>query len=352
MPIEEQAEERIQNAVQNIITGGARLVLKVPKSVFLALLRAGATLTKAGVHGAAAAVRNTVDTGRMSEKRLQGKKDGDLHELQLDDETIREVQRSLRSSGVDYALERTDDGHYFLHFAGKDEDHVRHAVQRAFRKMGLDVTDEDLTPEPQEKPGEETLNVRDPTPETREKPAAGTTSPSDEAPRNGIVRDSIDPEIMELAANELAARHPRLSWDSLMGDAPWSEQAGREYVARVLALADGDRKLGGELNTILHDDFGQDTRTPEQARGKTPEPAGEGERRGNGDARPTDRDRQPRTENDMRRNTGKEVVEPKPIRSRKTLLDRFKTKLNENLAERNNNKPPARDRDRTPRKGR
>lgn len=360
MPIEEQAEERIQNAVQNIITGGARLVLKVPKSVFLALLRTGTKLAKTGVHGAAAAVRNTVDTGRMSEKRLQKKKGGDLHQLRLDDETMREVQRSLREAGIDYHLERTDDGQFFLHFAGKDEDHIRHAVRRAFEKMGLDVTAEDLTPDPQEKPVEKTRDTPGPTPEpqgeTQERPAAERedVSPSAAVERSqrGIDWHSVDPEIMELAANELASRHPSLlSWDRLMEGLPWNEEANREYVDKVLSWADSRLDLHEEFNTILHDDFGQGAQPPEKALEKTPEPAAEGERRGNDDARTAGHDRQTRTENDTRRDGNKEG-EPKPIQSRKTLLDRFKTKLNENLAEQKNNKTPAPNRDRTPRKGR
>ena len=90
MPIEEQAEEKIQNVVQTIITGGARLMLRIPKGVAMALLRSGMKLAKTGVHAA----------GEMSEKRLQRKKDGDLHELQLDDSTMREVQRSLKTAGL------------------------------------------------------------------------------------------------------------------------------------------------------------------------------------------------------------------------------------------------------------
>ena len=132
MPIEEQAEEKIQNVVQTIITGGARLMLRIPKGVAMALLRSGMKLAKTGVHAAGETVKNKIDSGEMSEKRLQRKKDGDLHELQLDDSTMREVQHSLRKSGIDYHLERTDQGQFILHFAGKDEDHVRHAVQRAF----------------------------------------------------------------------------------------------------------------------------------------------------------------------------------------------------------------------------
>ena len=141
MPIEEQAEEKIQNAVQTIITGGAKLMLRIPKGVAMAMLRSGMKLAKTGVHAAGAAVKDGIDSGEMSEKRLQRKKDGDLHELQLDDSTMREVQRSLKTAGIDYHLERTDQGQFILHFAGRDEDHIRAAVQRAFRNMGLDVAD-------------------------------------------------------------------------------------------------------------------------------------------------------------------------------------------------------------------
>lgn len=104
MPIEEQAEEKIQNAVQTIITGGAKLMLRIPKGVAMALLRSGMKLTKTGVHAAGEAVKNKIDSGEMSEKRLQRKKDGDLHELQLDDSTMREVQHSLKTAGIDYHL--------------------------------------------------------------------------------------------------------------------------------------------------------------------------------------------------------------------------------------------------------
>lgn len=120
MPIEEQAEEKIQNAVQTIITGGAKLMLRIPKGVALAMLRSGMKLAKTGVHAAGEAVKDGIDSGEMSEKRLQRKKDGDLHELQLDDSTMREVQRSLKTAGIDYHLERADQGQFILHFAGRD----------------------------------------------------------------------------------------------------------------------------------------------------------------------------------------------------------------------------------------
>lgn len=209
MPIEEQAEEKIQNAVQTIITGGAKLMLRIPKGVAMAMLRGGMKLAKTGVHAAGEAVKDRIDSGEMSEKRLQQKKDGDLHELQLDDSTMREVQHSLRKSGIDYHLERTDQGQFILHFAGRDEDHVRHAVQRAFRGMGLDVADDDFTveqTEQQERTTEQTRN--DTEPPARETPDEPAAKPM---PTQRIAWDFVDPEVMEMAANSLAARHPELS---------------------------------------------------------------------------------------------------------------------------------------------
>lgn len=232
MPIEEQAEEKIQNAVQTIITGGAKLMLRIPKGVAMALLRSGMKLTKTGVHAAGKAVKDRIDSGEMSEKRLQRKKDGDLHELQLDDSTMREVQHSLRTAGIDYHLERTDQGQFILHFAGKDEDHVRHAVQRAFKNMGLDVADDDFTIEQTEQQERTTEQTRsEPEPPARETPAEPAAKPM---PTQRIAWDFVDPEVMEMAANSLAARHPELSWDRLMGDTTCDERAGRDFADRII----------------------------------------------------------------------------------------------------------------------
>ncbi len=240
MPIEEQAEEKIQNAVQTIITGGAKLMLRIPKGVAMAMLRGGMKLAKTGVHAAGEAVKNKIDSGEMSEKRLQQKKDGDLHELQLDDSTMREVQHSLKTAGIDYHLERADQGQFILHFAGKDEDHVRHAVQRAFKGMGLDVTDDDFTVEQTE----QTRN--EPEPPARETPAEPATKPM---PTQRIAWDFVDPEVMEMAANSLTARHPELSWDKLMGDTTCDEQSGRNFADRIIGKAAATRACATSSTT-------------------------------------------------------------------------------------------------------
>ena len=359
MPIEEQAEEKIQNAVQTIITGGAKLMLRIPKGVAMALLRSGMKLTKTGVRAAGEAVKNKIDSGEMSEKRLQKKKDGDLHELQLDDSTMREVQHSLKTAGIDYHLERTDQGQFILHFAGRDEDHIRHAVQRAFKGMGLDIADEDFAveqqTEQQERTTEQTRSEPDGTP-TRETPAEPATKPM---PTQRIAWDFVDPEVMEMAANSLAARHPELSWDKLMGDTTCDEQADRNFADRIIGKAAADPSLRDELDAILRDDYGQGAQTQERTRKQTtepnrktptskpesePEPAPD-------EARTPATRQQTQARADNPRPAGKEQ-KPKPIRSKKALLERFKTRLNENLAEQKNHMPPTQNRDRTPRKGR
>lgn len=357
MPIEEQAEEKIQNAVQTIITGGAKLMLRIPKGVAMAMLRSGMRLAKTGVHAAGEAVKTKIDSGEMSEKRLQQKKDGDLHELQLDDSTMREVQRSLKTAGIDYHLERADQGQFILHFAGRDEDHIRHAVQRAFKNMGLDVADDDFAveqTEQQERTTEKTRNESEIP--SREPPAEPSTKPM---PTQRIAWDFMDPEVMEMAANSLAARHPELSWDKLMDGADWNERTGREFAERIIGKAAADPSMRDELDTILHDDYGQGAQTQERNRAQahkpgrttpTSEPETEPE--------PTPDEPQTRTapqQTQARTNgpkqSGKER-KPKPIRSKKALLERFKTRLNENLAAQKNHTPPTQNRDRTPRKGR
>lgn len=350
MPIEEQAEEKIQNAVQTIITGGAKLMLRIPKGVAMAMLRSGMKLTKTGVCAAGEAVKNKIDSGEMSEKRLQRKKDGDLHELQLDDSTMREVQHSLKQAGIDYHLERTDQGQFILHFAGRDEDHIRAAVQRAFRNMGLDIADEDFTVEQTE----QTRN--EPEPPARETPAEPEAKPM---PTQRIAWDFVDPEVMEMAANSLAARHPELSWDKLMGDTACDEQAGRDFADRIIGKAAADPSLRDELDDILRDDYGQGAQTQEQTRRQTTEPSREApatEPENQPEPTPAEtQSKDPQQQTQARTNGPKpagKAQKPKPIRSKKALLERFKTRLNENLAEQKNHMPPTQNRDRTPRKGR
>ena len=264
---------------------------------------------------------------------------------------MREVQHSLKTAGIDYHLERADQGQFILHFAGRDEDHVRHAVQRAFKGMGLDVTDDDFTVEQTE----QTRN--EPEPPARETPAEPATKPM---PTQRIAWDFVDPEVMEMAANSLTARHPELSWDKLMGDTTCDEQAGRNFADRIIGKATADPSLRDELDDILRDDYGQgaqnpgaDTQADDRAEPEDADiEAGKANRNPHRTKARTPATRQQtQARADNPRPAGKEQ-KPKPIRSKKALLERFKTRLNENLAEQKNHMPPTQNRDRTPRKGR
>ena len=178
-------------------------------------------------------------------------------------------------------------------------------------------------------------------------------------PTQRIAWDFVDPEVMEMAANSLAARHPELSWDRLMGDTTWNEQAGRDFADRIIGKAAADPSLRDELDAILRDDYGQGAQTQEQTRRQTTEPsretpATEPENQPEptpAEARTPATRQQTQARADNPRPAGKEQ-KPKPIRSKKALLERFKTRLNENLAEQKNHMPPTQNRDRTPRKGR
>lgn len=105
--------------------------------------------------------------------------------------------------------------------------------------------------------------------------------------------------------------------------------------------------------------YGQGAQTQEQTRRQTtepnrekpaPEPESEPEPAPDEARTPATR-QQTQARADNPRPAGKER-KPKPIRSKKALLERFKTRLNENLAEQKNHMPPTQNRDRTPRKGR
>ena len=93
-------------------------------------------------------------------------------------------------------------------------------------------------------------------------------------PTQRIAWDFVDPEVMEMAANSLAARHPELSWDRLMGDTAWNEQAGRDFADRIIGKAAADPTLRDELDTILRDDYGQGAQTRSRPAGGRPSQAG------------------------------------------------------------------------------
>lgn len=151
MAIEEAIEGQARSAAMSLMQQGGHLVLQVSGSLATKLVSAAGWSVQAPASKVAAKAKEKIHSGQMSEKRLQKLHDADLHEIKLDDESLKEVGRSLRKSGVDYAVEKSDDG-YYLHFQGKDTDHVQHAVNRAFESVGLGFDPEPLRKETVEKP--------------------------------------------------------------------------------------------------------------------------------------------------------------------------------------------------------
>jgi two-component system alkaline phosphatase synthesis response regulator PhoP len=149
------------------------------------------------------------------------------------------------------------------------------------------------------------------------------------------------------------------SYQAWLHDKPIALTPKEYKLLKLLVTNPGRAFSRDELDAILRDDYGQGAQTQEQNRAQTPEPSREtpatepenqpeptpAEARAQAEQQQT----QDRADNPMP--AGKEQ-KPKPIRSKKALLERFKTRLNENLAEQKSHMPPTQNRDRTPRKGR
>ncbi|OXN00612.1 PcfB family protein [Bifidobacterium vansinderenii] len=151
MGIEENVEGTAKDTLLRAGQGTGKLILKAGAKLAAALIGAGWRVTTAPIRNAIA--EHNIG-GEISEKQLQATGE-DIHQISLDNESLKAVGKSLRQSGITYAIEKGNDGQYFLHFQGKDADHVEHAVRRAFDKLGLDL---DL-----DKPAETTPELEEPT---------------------------------------------------------------------------------------------------------------------------------------------------------------------------------------------
>ncbi|MBW3090107.1 DUF3801 domain-containing protein [Bifidobacterium miconisargentati] len=132
--IEERLEDVGRQTTMEVTRTGAGLTLRVGEWTAAWFLRAGAR----AFSGMSDAARQVAHTGRMSEKRLQRAANGDIHIFELDREQVRAVMSSLDRAGVRYAVERGEDATW-VHFEGRDLDHVTHAVRRALGDVGYEL---------------------------------------------------------------------------------------------------------------------------------------------------------------------------------------------------------------------
>ncbi len=130
MPIEETIEQKGQEAIAAIGKTGGKVLLKASKAVVVWLLANGWNIV-------AGKVKEHLETGQISERQLQLKGE-DVHIATLPQEALKQVGHHLRKNGIDYAIEKNDDGTFNLMFQGKDNDHIDYLVTKAFNECGID----------------------------------------------------------------------------------------------------------------------------------------------------------------------------------------------------------------------
>lgn len=186
MAIEERVEDAVRGAVMQAGQGGAKMIVHVGAAVAQKMLAAGWQLTRNAAATAKTAISQAVTGGRVSERKLQTL--GDVHALKLDESTMPEIAKSLRQAGITYSVDIGQDGSFTLLFQGRDSDHVLHAVNRAFEKLGISF-DEDTapvrtqtqTPEPAQKETAATRDDDQPTGNTTREPADAARAPGDDS---------------------------------------------------------------------------------------------------------------------------------------------------------------------------
>ena len=131
-------EETIENKAQEVAFAGGRVALRTTWKIARFLLACGWTITKGGVKLTADQIDKHLNSGLMSEKRLQ-RQGEDIHTTTIPAEALKRLAPSMRRAGLDYGIDINDDNTVTLYFKGKDADHIAHAVDRALKDAGVDA---------------------------------------------------------------------------------------------------------------------------------------------------------------------------------------------------------------------
>lgn len=131
-------EETIENKAQEVAFAGGRVALRTTWKIVRFLLACGWTITKGGVKLTADQIDKHLNSGLMSEKRLQ-RQGEDIHTTTIPAEALKRLAPSMRRAGLDYSIDINDDNTVTLYFKGKDADHITHAVDRALKDAGVDA---------------------------------------------------------------------------------------------------------------------------------------------------------------------------------------------------------------------
>ena len=132
-------EETIENKAQEVAFAGGRVALRTTWKIARFLLACGWTITKGGVKLTANQIDKHLNSGLMSEKRLQ-RQGEDIHTTTIPAEALKRLAPSMRRAGLDYSIDINDDNTVTLYFKGKDADHITHAVDRALKEAGVDAS--------------------------------------------------------------------------------------------------------------------------------------------------------------------------------------------------------------------
>lgn len=184
--IEEQLESLGRQFTVDAIRTGGGIVMRIGEQTAALLMRWGGK----SLHAAGKMVQSARDNGRMSEKRLQRLAQGDIHMLELNRDEIRKVTSSLNRAGVRYAVERSGEVTW-IHFEGRDLDHVTHAVRRALDDIGYELRLDGVRPERNQ---------------TEKRPSAVSDDASKTPQRQTISKEDTLQSLRERISRKLSAR--------------------------------------------------------------------------------------------------------------------------------------------------
>lgn len=205
-------EETIENKAQEVAFAGGRVALRTTWKIVRFLLACGWTITKGGVKLTAEQIEHHLNSGLMSEKRLQ-RQGEDIHTTIVPAEALKRLAPSMRRAGLDYSIDINDDDTVTLYFKGKDADHITHAVERALKDAGLEAsqleTGEPDQPIPTQAmdgtqtPGQQPTGAD--APDRQEAAGNHTEHTMDTAPRTGTTVEHTDAPIPTDAARRPSA---------------------------------------------------------------------------------------------------------------------------------------------------
>lgn len=165
-------EETIENKAQEALLAGARIGVRTSWAIARFLLACGWTITKGGTKLTAEQISQHLNSGLMSERRLQ-RKGEDVHTMTVPSDALKALGPSMKRAGLDYSMDINDDNTVTIYFMGRDSDHISHALDRALKETGLDTTQLEAG-EPDQPAPTQTMEAD----ATRSHPATETDEPS------------------------------------------------------------------------------------------------------------------------------------------------------------------------------